>query len=408
MTQAFDSQSAHPAPPVDIGAGTIPPNAPGMAVDPGGYDDEIDLFELFIALWRQKFLIAGVTLACVAAAVVYLLTATPLYEVNAQIRPGITAYDDEKPVYGWSVEDIQAWIKDGYYQPYALAAWDRPGAPPKVTSRGSRNGQFVTLSLRTANIEDGKRLLQEILEHWVRDYAGGTDTRIQATARGFQQEISRLQDQVKSIQEVEAKELDNRIAERTREMKTIEQKIQMVKEQQRVQQESLEALSSRLEKSLENTDELSRLLDQLIKKGQAEGLSFLLYTNIIQQNIYHVSDLQKRVADLQGLILQYDQQIDDLTKQSADVKDAILQLQQKKAITLAQEETEVRRKIDLIEARAKVLAPIDVIARPFAGAKPVAPRPLLTLALAGFLGVMLGLMAAWVRSGWRSRTQAES
>ena len=48
---------------------------------------EIDLSELFSTLWRQKYLIAGITLAAAAMAAVYAYTATPQYQTKTLLRP---------------------------------------------------------------------------------------------------------------------------------------------------------------------------------------------------------------------------------------------------------------------------------------------------------------------------------
>ena len=49
--------------------------------------DEIDLVELFRALWRQKLLIIGVTLIAAVIAAAYAFLATPYYETRTYLRP---------------------------------------------------------------------------------------------------------------------------------------------------------------------------------------------------------------------------------------------------------------------------------------------------------------------------------
>lgn len=49
--------------------------------------DEIDLVELFRALWRQKLLIIGVTLIAAVIAAAYAFLATPYYETGTYLRP---------------------------------------------------------------------------------------------------------------------------------------------------------------------------------------------------------------------------------------------------------------------------------------------------------------------------------
>ncbi|RRV21175.1 chain-length determining protein [Pseudomonas sp. s199] len=49
--------------------------------------DEIDLVELFRALWRQKLLIIGITLIAAVIAAAYAFLATPYYETRTYLRP---------------------------------------------------------------------------------------------------------------------------------------------------------------------------------------------------------------------------------------------------------------------------------------------------------------------------------
>ncbi|CAB5574033.1 Tyrosine-protein kinase etk [Pseudomonas putida] len=53
----------------------------------GGYEDEIDLFELITSLWKKKFLIVGVTAVVSGIALAYALLATPVYEAKIFVQP---------------------------------------------------------------------------------------------------------------------------------------------------------------------------------------------------------------------------------------------------------------------------------------------------------------------------------
>lgn len=59
-------------------------------------DDEIDLFELFENLWKQKILIVLITVSVTLAGIVYALMATPVYKASASLKPMASA--DLKPL----------------------------------------------------------------------------------------------------------------------------------------------------------------------------------------------------------------------------------------------------------------------------------------------------------------------
>ena len=54
---------------------------------PVSRNDEIDLIELFRALWRQKMLIVGVTLLVTVLAALYAFLATPYFQARTYLRP---------------------------------------------------------------------------------------------------------------------------------------------------------------------------------------------------------------------------------------------------------------------------------------------------------------------------------
>lgn len=67
------------------------PNQPHSAV----YDDEIDLFELFQSLWQEKVLIVLISAVVTVLALIYALTATPVYQVQSVVKPAAEKDLDE-------------------------------------------------------------------------------------------------------------------------------------------------------------------------------------------------------------------------------------------------------------------------------------------------------------------------
>ena len=62
---------------------------------PGAHEDEIDLFELFQSIWQEKNLIVIITAVATLLALLYALTATPIYQVKSVIKPAAIKDLDE-------------------------------------------------------------------------------------------------------------------------------------------------------------------------------------------------------------------------------------------------------------------------------------------------------------------------
>lgn len=79
-------------------------------------NDEIDLVELFRALWRQRLLIVGVTLAATLIAAAYAFLATPYYQTKTYLRPVPQSMLDqlnETGIYKLTPEDALSRVASG-------------------------------------------------------------------------------------------------------------------------------------------------------------------------------------------------------------------------------------------------------------------------------------------------------
>lgn len=61
----------------------------------GHYDDEIDLFELMQNIWKEKFMVIGITIVVTALALVYAFLASPVYQTSSILKPAKTKDLDE-------------------------------------------------------------------------------------------------------------------------------------------------------------------------------------------------------------------------------------------------------------------------------------------------------------------------
>jgi len=55
-------------------------------------EDEIDLKELLLTIWKHRWFVVIFTFVVTLAAAIYAFTRTPIYEVKANIAPGIQFY----------------------------------------------------------------------------------------------------------------------------------------------------------------------------------------------------------------------------------------------------------------------------------------------------------------------------
>jgi|GEM_PF-4435549 len=130
-------------------------------------DDEIDLAELFIILWKRKMMIAAVTMIATIAAVVVTLTLPKVYKITAIIEPGSYMGMDgnTSPVTVEDPQTIKANIVNGRYDA-ALAR--NIGVTPEeleqLTVAIFENSDIVKINVDSSNPERAVAISEELVE----------------------------------------------------------------------------------------------------------------------------------------------------------------------------------------------------------------------------------------------------
>ena len=125
------------------------------------YENEIDLVDIFSVLWNQRWFITGVTLLFLVLALVYVFVKTPLYEISAQIVPGITDLDQNgNSVRNVSSNDIIAWFSEEAYADLFDESNERL---PKVKAISIPKTDSVKLTYFHKNPSEGINILKKIV-----------------------------------------------------------------------------------------------------------------------------------------------------------------------------------------------------------------------------------------------------
>ena len=132
------------------------------------HDDEIDLFELFQSLWQEKILIVLVTAVVTVLALIYALTATPIYQTQATLVPppayAVQGYNEgrmeafrgvsEKGKDGASDNSAKAFTVDDIFKVYLS----------NLNSLQLRNSFFEEVYLPSLSAEQQKNSRESLLK----------------------------------------------------------------------------------------------------------------------------------------------------------------------------------------------------------------------------------------------------
>ena len=215
-------------------------------------DDEIDLLELFLVLWKRKWIIFVVTIVATVASVIISFMQPKIYCVDAIIQPGRDA--DGKLV--TSPQVVVEIINSGAYDRSIAKALTTPVAQiPKFKSSVLKGTDMVKISLDYSEPQVAKKIMIELL---------------------------------KTISTAIQKELDLSIKKTEIQMKEVMLDRNMLKES--VAQAKKQAAEIKYK-----IDDLEKKTLEAMNKPKGDALTGLLYTNEIQKGQVYLNQLNDKV-----------------------------------------------------------------------------------------------------------------
>jgi len=383
---------------------------PGGPVSPYCYEDEIDLGELVGVLWRRRWFMLGVIIFFVGLAIAYCFITTPHYEIVAQIRPGITGFDDKgNPVRDWSPNDIETWFsREGYLDIVAGLLGDNASIP-KIKAGSNRRGKVVTLSLYWPDRAQGKQILGSVIAALTSTRSKRIQRRLALSRQQIRQAIHATESDLKHIP-IEQGRLDDQITRLKNKLQVITTELEAIKKDKAQTGKVIERLGRQIDTINKNTAKLMQLRQQMVT-GESDKFALLMYSNIIQQNITYITGLEQRVANMEKELNGYRVKEAGKSEEIRSVKIKIKDLQVKREQELSMKEANLQKKMQTLKAKLDTLLPVEVVQSPFSSLKPVKPAKRKIVAIAFVLGCFMAVMMAFLREFWvknREQISAES
>ena len=334
------------------------------------HDDEISLIDLWIVLVRRKWVIAGVLLLCILLGLGWVLLKPPTYQYESAIQIGQVITDGSlQPIA--PVESVLATIQETYI-PLArsrLLSADEVGGF-KLDARSPSGSELIVMSGEGAPAQQHKylQLLQSVIEQ------------VRAS------QLSRFEAAREAVE---------------RERGSAESQLEQLKAEASLSQEQLkrlddwtQTLGRRLQSARSDLQALRQQRDRLLTRGSADPVD----VQLVALN-GDITSLRESVADLQDRIgTQIPAQRDEIMRK----------LKQNHTDQSAQQ-----ARIQEIEAQHAALQPTRAVLEPQRLPQITGTSPILVLALAGVLGLMVGVFAAFfteflARANAAMKSNAES
>ena len=412
-------------------------------------DDEIDLFELFESLWKEKVLIVAITFVITLLAGLYaFVIAKPVYEVSVKVKPeALEAVELLKTLsFGEKIkvdvnnyinfiespEFIEALYGGGYFDKlFEGQEIDNPQDAlrviPKIlyaTRLGDQKNPSIypfQITLEATDPLVGEQILNNLLN------LAGAQLVVEAKEKYVAFKQNRILKLTDDKQTLEAELFAKRMDEITRLQEADSLQIKELSEQLRIKTESyFENLSDRI-MSLDEAIGIARsldiiepvALDRLIRKNEAVSANqvFEVVSKDKEDPLY-MRGTRLLTAELEQLKSRPKDFIPD--NEIKKLKDQLEALRVNHKIETLKARTSDESFSEALQAIRAELAQLKVEEFPedlrfdyvngkaIAGDRPVKPKRLLIVALAVVVGGMLGIVVALIRSASKKRAMTKA
>ena len=149
-------------------------------------EDEIELMDIFLVLWRKKILIIGGTLICMIFAAIYSLYLPKIYQVQMKIRPGYVKLGSG---YQETLVYIKGKIDANIYDEKIIREIPALGLkqiPDDIDFKVSipKNSDILDIALEVSDVESGKKILQNLYSIILKEDPVAVELFARVTANG--------------------------------------------------------------------------------------------------------------------------------------------------------------------------------------------------------------------------------
>ena len=276
------------------------------------YENEIELMDYLLVIWKRKWLIIIPTFFLAVAAGIVSFLIPPKWEIEAIIQPSKFFVQTEQGQFEEVVvvdpRQIAGQIKQESYDRIIAAELNLDLRKfPELKSENLRDTKLVRVSARENDIEKGKAILNSLFNHLKREL----DRKIDVEIRSIDTEITTKENSIKDM-ENEIKTKENEIKRKNNEIKLkdlaiqskeiekdrIKQEIESGQNKLKISEERVGSIMEEMKSVKGRIDELDQQLNKVIaeKKEGAEAISLLLYSNEVQQNLRYYNTLDEKLS----------------------------------------------------------------------------------------------------------------
>ena len=371
-------------------------------------EDEIDLVQLFLVLKKRKYLILCVLVICIGTGLGFCLLRTPTYEYTTTLQIGTTLEGEDGQLVKKSLESIDV----------AAVKIEKVYLPAVINSVMNDLGRMVSgkitvqknsdiLLLRSEGKADEQAFYQDIHERTVNPLVEDHWQLMTAARKQYELMVEKATLTLKKLEdpriylfeekvvEGQIKEAQAKLAEYDDQKKFLEDKEKRLTESQHLLQEQIVKIEKTLALAYANRTKAS---DEA--RDEAKALTFLMVNNQIEQNENRLAGLRERLhVQLENDRQQLDVNQAENRRNWGLQKDRVAELQSQLVRLKAMHETQLslqRNAIADAQSKVEIYQPTRALNLAVRSVSPKGPGAFMVMVLSGLLGLMSGVMLAFI------------
>ena len=317
--------------------------------------DEIDLMDYVVVILKKKWLILSVfLLAVISAGIFSYFIAPKVYKIDTALEIGrIEEQSIRNP------EEAKEKIDSDIYEiPVREKLKISEIKYPKIETENPKGTNLIKISIESSDTQKAKNILEEINNLILAAHQETINTQKEL----IENNIKTLEDKIKLV-ESDIEKTKNKIKPMDADIERIENKIKYAEEEKNNLEAKVEALQ------------------KVLVYQQDPGTQFALF------------DTKEKLANKK-------QEIENLylTINSLKVSKEDLEVQINSLRTNIES---LNTQINALKTSLDEIKPTQVIKSPTVSENPIKPRPLLNMAIAGILGLFMGVFLAFGKEWWQ-------
>ncbi|MGM0607793.1 MAG: Wzz/FepE/Etk N-terminal domain-containing protein [Candidatus Muiribacteriota bacterium] len=251
-------------------------------------EDEIDLRELALTIIKNKKILLITTIVFLILGIAYTGIRVAPYEVKYYVMNGIGGYDDGDPLPGLKISELKEWLEARLYRNSSSLEKFENNYSLKAENPGNTN--LIEFSTQASDTKEVNLYIQNVLQ--IINESPVFLERLEFNRVVLEEQIKKVKNRINNLN-IQIYDIDNRVNLINNNIKFMQDSRQVNKDEIKENKDLIKYYNDILE---ENKLMREKLQEMKVKTaGEENSLSYLMYSNMVQENINENISLKSKL-----------------------------------------------------------------------------------------------------------------